>query len=201
MENWITQVMEQYGYLGVFLLICLENLFPPIPSEVILTFGGFMTAVSQLSFFGVLISATLGSLAGAVLLYGIGLLLEVNRLENFVDRYEKILRISKTDLRRAGRWFEKYGYWTVFFCRMVPVLRSVISIPAGMTKMHFGLFLLFTTAGTLIWNALLVGLGAKLGENWERIVHYMDIYSNFVYAVIIIAAVLFLIYLFRRKRR
>ncbi|OUM87078.1 MAG: alkaline phosphatase [Caldibacillus debilis] len=201
MENWITQVMEQYGYLGVFLMICLENLFPPIPSEVILTFGGFMTAVSQLSFFGVLISATLGSLAGAVLLYGIGLLLEVNRLENFVDRYEKILRISKTDLRRAGRWFEKYGYWTVFFCRMVPVLRSVISIPAGMTKMHFGLFLLFTTAGTLIWNALLVGLGAKLGENWERIVHYMDIYSNFVYAVIIIAAVLFLIYLFRRKRR
>ncbi|WP_020156679.1 DedA family protein [Caldibacillus debilis] len=201
MENWITQVMEQYGYLGVFLLICLENLFPPIPSEVILTFGGFMTAVSQLSFFGVLISATLGSLAGAVLLYGIGLLLEVNRLENFVDRYEKILRISKTDLRRAGRWFEKYGYWTVFFCRMVPVLRSVISIPAGMTKMHFGLFLLFTTVGTLIWNALLVGLGAKLGENWERIVHYMDIYSNFVYAVIIIAAVLFLIYLFRRKRR
>lgn len=200
MENWITDFMNQFGYFGVFLLIALENIFPPIPSEVILTAGGFMTTTTNLTVPGVIIAATLGSVIGAVILYGIGLLLDVERLEKIVDRWGHLLRVTKKDIHRADAWFDKYGYWTVFFCRMIPLIRSLISIPAGMSNMKFWLFILFTTLGTLIWNVVLVSLGAALGESWEEIVHYMDIYSNITYALIAIAGIGFLILFFSKRR-
>ncbi|MCU9615072.1 DedA family protein [Caldibacillus lycopersici] len=201
MENWITDFMGQFGYLGVFLLICLENVFPPIPSEVILTFGGFMTTQTDLSIAGVIIAATIGSVVGAVILYGIGLLLDVHRLEKIVDKYGHILRVKREDIYRADSWFQKYGFWTVFFCRMVPLIRSLISIPAGMARMSFPLFLLFTTLGTAIWNTILVCLGARVGESWEDIVEYMDVYSNIVYAIIAIIVVLVIFYFVRRGKK
>src|SRR5690606_30525922 len=142
MENWITDFMEQFGYIGIFLLIALENVFPPIPSEVILTFGGFMTTYSDLTMTGVIVAATLGSVLGAVILYGAGYMLNVDRLEAIIDKWGKYLRLKKEDVRKADAWFDKYGYWTVLFCRMIPLIRSLISIPAGMAKMKFGLFLL-----------------------------------------------------------
>ncbi|GIO66661.1 MAG TPA: DedA family protein [Paenibacillus cookii] len=200
MQNWITDIMEQFGYAGIALVIALENLFPPIPSEVILTFGGFMTTKTQLTVPGVILASTIGSVAGAVVLYLIGLLLEVRRLERIVERWGHVLRVKKEDIHRADRWFAKYGYWTVFFCRMIPLVRSLISIPAGMARMKFGLFLLFTTIGTLIWNTVLVYLGAALGESWESIVHYMDMYSHFTYAVIGLVA-LAVLYLYLRRAR
>ncbi|MFC7680616.1 DedA family protein [Paenibacillus sp. GCM10028914] len=200
MQNWITDFMEQFGYLGIFLMIALENVFPPIPSEVILTFGGFMTTYTELTVPGVILAATIGSVVGAVILYGIGLLLDVERLEKIIDRWGHILRVKKADIHRADSWFDKYGYWTVFFCRMIPLIRSLISIPAGMSNMKFGMFLLFTTLGTLIWNVLLVVLGSILGESWEDIVAFMDVYSNIAYAIIAVAAVV-LIVLFIRKRK
>lgn len=201
MQNWITDIMEQLGYLGIFLMIALENVFPPIPSEVILSFGGFMTTKTDLTVPGVVAAATIGSVVGAVVLYGIGLLLDVERLEKIVDRWGHILRVTKADIHRADAWFDKYGYWTVFFCRMVPLIRSLISIPAGMSNMKFGLFLLFTTAGTLIWNIILVSLGAALGESWEDILHFMEIYSNIAYALIAVGIVVFVILFIRKKRR
>lgn len=200
MENWITEIMEQYGYWGVGLLIALENVFPPIPSEVILTFGGFMTTYSDLTVTGVILAATLGSVLGAVILYGIGYLMNVDVLERWIDKYGRFLRLKREDLRRADRWFDRYGYWTVFFCRMIPLIRSLISIPAGMSQMKFGLFLVFTTLGTLIWNIALVLVGAAVGGSWETIVMYMDIYSNIVYAVIGVS-VLVLFYLVIRRRK
>lgn len=200
MQNWITDIMEQFGYAGIALVIALENLFPPIPSEVILTFGGFMTTKTHLTVPGVILGSTIGSVAGAVVLYLIGLLLEVRRLERIVERWGHVLRVKKEDIHRADRWFAKYGYWTVFFCRMIPLVRSLISIPAGMARMKFGLFLLFTTIGTLIWNTVLVYLGAALGESWESIVHYMDMYSHFTYAVIGLVA-LAVLYLYLRRAR
>ncbi|MEK4355931.1 DedA family protein [Paenibacillus sp. FSL M7-1455] len=200
MQNWITDIMEQFGYAGIALVIALENLFPPIPSEVILTFGGFMTTKTHLTVPGVILASTIGSVAGAVVLYLIGLLLEVRRLERIVERWGHVLRVKKEDIHRADRWFAKYGYWTVFFCRMIPLVRSLISIPAGMARMRFGLFLLFTTIGTLIWNTVLVYLGAALGESWESIVHYMDMYSHFTYAVIGLVA-LAVLYLYLRRAR
>lgn len=201
MQNWITDFMEQFGYLGIFLMIALENVFPPIPSEVILPFGGFMTTYSNLTVPGVIAAATGGSVLGAVVLYGIGLLLDVERLEKIVDRWGHILRVTKKDIHKADSWFDKYGYWTVLFCRMIPLIRSLISIPAGMSNMKFPLFLLFTTIGTLIWNIILVSVGAALGESWEDITYFMDIYSNIAYALIGIGIIVFVIWFIRKKRR
>ena len=125
MENWITEFMEQYGYLGVFLMIALENVFPPIPSEIILPFGGFMTTYTSMTVPGVVIASTAGSVVGAMILYGIGLLLDVERLEKIIDRFGHILRVTKEDVHKADAWFDKYGIWTVLFCRMVPLIRSL----------------------------------------------------------------------------
>lgn len=201
MENWILQLMEQFGYFGVFFLILVENIFPPIPSEVILTFGGFMTSRTSLTLLGVIFFATLGSLLGAIVLYWIGRLLDIDRMEKIVERWGHILRLKKEDIHKANQWFDRYGIWTVFFCRMVPVLRSLISIPAGMNHMDMGVFLFFTTIGTLIWNTILVGLGAYLGESWEIIVYYMDIYSNIVYALLVILFIIGMVYFFHFKRK
>lgn len=201
MENWITSFMEQFGYWGIFLLITLENVFPPIPSEVILTFGGFMTTHTNLTVIGVIVVATIGSIIGAVILYGVGYLINVDRLEAIIDRWGRYLRVKKEDIRKADAWFERYGYWTVFFCRMIPLVRSLISIPAGMAKMKFGLFLLYTTVGTLIWNVILVSVGAALGDNWENVVEFMDVYSNIAYAIIVLGIVTALfLWIGRRKK-
>ncbi|GEB32346.1 DedA family protein [Brevibacillus sp. FSL K6-0770] len=200
MQNWLTHFIEQYSYLGIFLMMALENVFPPIPSEVILTFGGFMTTRTTLTVPGVILAATLGSVLGAVLLYAIGRYLDVSKIEKVVERYGHLLRIKKTDIQKADAWFDKYGYWTILFCRMIPLVRSLISIPAGMTGMGLPLFLLFTTIGTLLWNIALVLVGALLGESWEQVLHVMDVYSKFVYIGIGVVGVGFLV-VFVRKRR
>lgn len=200
METWIQSIMEDFGYIGVFFLIMLENLFPPIPSEVILTFGGFMTTFTDLSVTGVIIASTLGSVAGGIILYGIGLLLDVERLVKIVDKYGRILRLTRNDVYKADSWFDHYGFWTVFFGRFVPVIRSLISIPAGMSNMKFWLFLLLTTLGTLIWNTVLVHIGAALGDNWTKIVEVMDVYSNIAYVVIGVSFLLFVIWYVRKKQ-
>jgi membrane protein DedA with SNARE-associated domain len=199
MENWITNSIEQFGYWGIFLLIALENVFPPIPSEVILTFGGMSTNFTELTIPGVILSATAGSLVGAMILYKIGNLLDVERLEKIVDRWGHILRVKKKDIHRADHWFDKYGYWTVLICRIIPLIRSLISIPAGMSGLNFWLFLLFTTIGTLVWNIILVNVGAKFGESWEEVVEFMDLYSNIIYAVIAVVIVVAVV-IFIKKR-
>ena len=199
MQNWITDIIEQFGYFGVFIMIALENVFPPIPSEVILTFGGMSTNFTNLSIPGVVLSATAGSLVGAAILYKIGNLLDVERLEKIVDRWGHILQVKKKDIHRADQWFDKYGYWTVLVCRIIPLIRSLISIPAGMSRLNFWLFLLFTTIGTLVWNIILVSVGAKFGESWEEIVHFMDIYSNIIYVLIGVGMIVALL-LFIKKR-
>lgn len=200
MENWITEFMGQYGYLSVFLLIMIENIFPPIPSEIILTFGGFMTTYLEMTIFGVIVVATLGSVAGAIILYGVGKLFHIERLEKVIGRFGHILRVKVEDIHKADSWFNRYGYLTVFFCRMVPLIRSLISIPAGMSDMKFGFFLLYTTAGTLIWNTILVCTGALLGENWENILGFMDLYSNITYAILGVAGIAFIIYWVTKKK-
>lgn len=201
MQNWIMDFMEQFGYLGIFILMCLENVFPPIPSELILTLGGFMTTASELSVLGVIVAATGGSVLGAVILYGLGLLLDVERLLKISEKWGKYLRIKKQDILKADEWFDKHGYWTVLFCRMIPFIRSMISIPAGMSNMKFLLFLFFTTVGTLIWNSFLVTAGVLLGESWEKVLYYMEIYSNIIYAVLGLSLVIFIVYYVRRSRK
>ncbi|TLS36157.1 DedA family protein [Pseudalkalibacillus caeni] len=200
MENWITDIIEQYGYIGIFLLIAAENIFPPIPSEIILTFGGFMTISTNLTVFGAVTSSTIGSVVGAVILYFIGTRLDMDKMEEIIDKWGGLLRLGRKDIHRANKWFQKHGGWTVFFCRFIPLIRSLISIPAGMSRMNFGLFLLLTSLGTLIWNTVLVNLGAKVGDSWKSIVGYMGVYSNVVYAVLGIGLVIFIV-IFIKKRK
>jgi len=199
LENWITEFMENYGYFGILLLIAIENLFPPIPSEVILTFGGFMTTTSELTIFGVVLAATLGSLIGAILLYGVGRLLSAERLEAIVVRYGSILRLKPEDIRKADAWFDRYGPWAVFLGRLVPVVRSLISIPAGSSGMRFTSFLALTTVGSAIWNTALVSVGAAVGASWDSIVHYMDLYSNVVYALLALGVIAFVVWYVRNR--
>ncbi|MEH7113176.1 DedA family protein [Neobacillus niacini] len=200
MDLWIKEFIEQFGYVGVFLLIALENIFPPIPSEVILTFGGYMTSQTNLTVLGVIAASTVGSVFGAVILYQIGSILNINKLEVVIERYGRILRLKKEDLYRADSWFDKYGIWTVFFCRFVPLIRSLISIPAGMAKMKFWLFISFTTMGTIIWNTLLINLGARVGGNWEVVVERMDQYSNYIYFLLFILFIVFIGWKRKRSR-
>lgn len=202
MIDWIVQLLELYGYIGIFLLMALENMFPPIPSEVILLFSGFMTTYTELTVFGVLVTASTGSIVGAILLYGVGYVVRFERLEMIVVKWESILRLSRNDLQRVNGWFEKYGYLAVFICRMIPLLRSLISIPAGMAKMHFSIFLLFTMLGTIIWNTVLIMIGVVLGISWRKILHILEIYSMSVSLFIAICTVLLLyLYIKRRKNR
>jgi membrane protein DedA with SNARE-associated domain len=202
-ENWIYEIISQYGYLGVFLIIVLENLFPPIPSEIVLSFSGFMSTRTDLSVIGIIVSSTAGSVIGAMILFKIGSILDVKRLEKIIDRWDYILRMKKEDIRKANAWFEKYDVWTVFFCRMIPLLRSIISIPAGMSKMNFSLFLLLTFMGTLIWNTIIVCVGAMLGESWHQILTFTDVYSNVIYVVIALGLLWLTYFYFSviRKRR
>lgn len=201
MEAWITAVMEDYGYAGIFFLILMENIFPPIPSEIVLTVGGFMTTTAGLKITGVVAASTAGSVAGAVILYYIGRWLSVERLEGLVEKYGKWLRIKKDDLHKADAWFDRYGVWAVFFGRLVPVVRSLISVPAGMSGMKVKTFLLFTIAGTLIWNTILVIVGAAVGENREAIMRQLNIYSNVVYILLALGAVAVIWYFIRRRHK
>ncbi|EMK2495684.1 DedA family protein [Listeria monocytogenes] len=199
METWITSIMADFGYIGIFVLIMVENLFPPIPSEIILTFGGFMTTVTSLNVVMVIIVATLGSVVGAILLYKVASYFGKERLTKIVLKYGRILRLKESDIERAENFFLKYGSWAVFLCRMIPLIRSLISIPAGMTKMKMSKFLILTAAGSLLWNTVLIGLGAMLGESWSEIVVFMDSFSTIIYSIIAILVVVGLGFFFRAR--
>lgn len=203
MQTFIINFMNKFGYIGIALLIAFENIFPPIPSEVILTFGGFLTTKTEMIAIGVIISSTVGSVLGAILLYLIGMILNADKIASIVDgKIGKYLHLKKQDIEKANNWFSKKGKYTVFFCRFVPIVRSLISIPAGMNKMNFGLFLTLTTIGTSIWNTVLVLLGQKAGENWTKIVDIVGTYSKIglIVLIIIFIILVFLFYKFRIKK-
>lgn len=202
MQAFIISLMNKgLGYFGVAFLIALENIFPPIPSEVILTLGGFMTSYTKMTLVGVIIFSTIGSLIGALLLYYLGYLLNERRLKKLVNsKVGKLLCLKESDIDRAISWFDVRGNRTVFFCRFIPVIRSLISIPAGITKMNIKAFLLFTTLGSLIWNSVLVILGRILGNKWKIIVKFVKDYS--IVCGILLGILLILgIYVFIKNRK
>ena len=208
MQEIIISFMDQFGYLGIMLLVALENVFPPIPSEVILAFGGFMTTYTSLHVVGVIISATIGSVVGAIILYFIGKLLNKERLISIVSgKVGKILRLKPKDIEKADKWFDERGNIAVFFCRFIPIVRSLISIPAGMSDMPIRSFLLFTTIGTLIWNTVLVVLGSKMGENWTKIVDFISEYATITLVVLVVGFIAFVAWFYfgrlhkKKKRR
>lgn len=184
------EFINLYGYKAILVLITLENIFPPIPCELILTFSGFLTTISNLDPPGVIIVATLGSYLGAVILYFCGYLIDYNRLISFLTNK---LHFNNDSVYRSINWFDKYGKIIVFLGRLIPIIRSLISIPAGITKMNFFNFSVYTIIGSLIWNAILVYLGVILGNNWQMISFYLNRYS------IVVAIVLIIIVIIKRK--
>ena len=197
MEEFVISIMNQYGYFGIFFLIFIENIFPPIPSEVVLLFGGFMTTYSKLGVPLMILFSTLGSVVGAIVLYYVGKILNKERLKKIVSgKVGKILRLKASDIEKADRWFDTKGNKTVFFCRFIPVVRSLISIPAGMSEMAMTKFLLYTTVGSAIWNTVLLVIGNRVGKNWKDILGIMDQYSHVVLILLIILFVAFLVYFF-----
>ncbi len=202
MQEMIIEIMNNFGYLGVFLLIAIENVFPPIPSEVILLFGGFMTTFSDMNIVGVIIASTLGSILGAIVLYYIGKILNKERLKKIItSKPGKILRLKPEDIDKADNWFDTKGNKTVFFCRFVPIIRSLISIPAGMSEMPMKKFLIYTTAGSLIWNAALTIAGSIVGENWTSIVNIMDQYSHIILVLLIIIFIVAVAVFYKKRKK
>lgn len=204
MEEIIINLMNQFGYFGIMFLIMIENVFPPIPSEIILCFGGFMTTTTEMTVVGVIIASTIGSLLGAIILYLAGRLLNKERLVKIVNgKIGKILRLKVKDIEMADRWFDEKGNLTVFFCRFIPIVRSLISIPAGMSEMPVVKFMTLTTIGTVIWNTVLTILGSIMGENWVKIAEIMDKFSSITLVVLIIVFVVacFCFYKFVYKKR
>ena len=188
MDAWIASLIDQFGYFAIALLIALENVFPPLPSEIILTMSGFMATKTSLTIVGTIISATIGSLIGALILYALGRQLTVNRLGTLLQRrLFRLLGFQKDDAYRAVRWFNRHGTSGILYGRCIPVVRSLISIPAGIAKTPLGKFCLLTTIGSALWNTILVGLGAWVGESWKNIVQIFDEYTTV--AIVIMAVV------------
>ncbi|MFC7467885.1 DedA family protein [Actinomadura keratinilytica] len=187
--QWITGLMESLGAPGAGIAIALENLFPPIPSEVILPLAGFTAATGQMNLVAVLIWTTVGSVVGALALYWVGALLGRDRT---VAIAAKIPLLKVADIEKTEAWFNKHGTKAVFFGRMLPIFRSLISVPAGIERMPLPIFLGLTTLGSAIWNTLFVMASYLLGDNWESVTEYVSVYSKVVLAVAAVAVLIFL---------
>ncbi|GGO54509.1 DedA family protein [Streptomyces daqingensis] len=188
--GWAGDLVETMGGPGAGLAIALENLFPPLPSEVVLPLTGFAAGQGVLSLASALFWTTLGSVVGATALYWLGVLLGRERLHAI---WAKLPLVKAGDLTRTEEWFAKHGTKAVFFGRMVPVFRSLISVPAGVERMRLPAFLLLTTAGSLIWNSVLVLAGYWLGDRWSTVGEYVGLFSKAVGALLVVALVVFVV--------
>jgi len=195
--GWAVDMMERLGVAGAGIAIALENLFPPLPSEVILPLAGFTASRGEFNLAAVIVATTLGSVVGAVVLYYIGALIGRDRLRAIVD-WLPLVKLDDVD--RAEAWFARHGRKAVFFGRMIPIFRSLISIPAGLERMGVITFLALTTAGSLIWNSIFVIAGYRLGERWDEVEQYAGIFQNVVIVAVVVAVVAFVVVRLRRRR-
>lgn len=180
MVEWINNLMGSLGYWGVGLLMFLENLFPPIPSELIMPLAGFTVAQGKMNFGLAVLAGTVGTMAGTYAWYYLGRLVNHQRLQIWTDRYGKWIRVTAKDIDRVNDWFNKYGSKAVFFGRMVPGIRTLISLPAGINNMPFTTFTIYSTIGTAIWTTALTAGGFFLGENYTSIEKYLAPISKLV---------------------
>ena len=202
MTQWITQMMTSYGYFAVFFLIFIENVFPPIPSEVILLLGGFMTTYAGLNPVLMILVSTLGSLAGAYLLYFIGLKLGTPGINKVLSgKVGRVIKLTVEDFERSQKWFNTKGEIAVFLCRFVPLLRSLISIPAGIAGMNLAKFSILTFVGSLIWNTIFTYLGRSAGAGWEIYSEKMDVISKYVVIVLGLLLLIFAGVFYMRKKK
>ena len=186
MTKWIMNLMNSAGYFGIVFLMFVENVFPPIPSEFIMPLAGFMAAEDKFPLLGVIVAGTVGSVLGALPLYYLGAKLGEDRLKKLAERHGRWLTVSPDDVDRANRWFDRHGAKAVLFCRLVPGIRSFISIPAGINRMNLVSFLLFTSIGAGVWTSLLACAGYLLRANFRQIGEYLDIATYIVFGTIIV---------------
>ncbi|WP_290032966.1 DedA family protein [Ligilactobacillus cholophilus] len=191
MNTIIIDFINNYGYIAIALLIAVENIFPPIPSEVILTFGGFLSLSANLNIGGLIVASTIGALIGAIVLYLFGKLISFEHIEKLVNgKWGKILHLKIEHIEKAQRFFTKHGGSAVFWGRFLPVIRSLISIPAGMAEYSFKKFLLLTGLGSAIWNTALILVGHFAGSSWEKLSNTIEQYSIVVLFIVIIVGII-----------
>lgn len=203
LTDWATEVVEALGYLGVALLVALENVFPPIPSEVVLGLAGYTASQGDAWVVGMILAATVGSVVGAWILYGFAAAVGPVRLRAIVIRYGRWFGIGESDLDRAEAWFDRRSRLAVLVCRCIPLIRSVISIPAGFRRMSFGTFTVFTLVGSAVWNTVLIVAGYLLAEQWERLLDVTGPVQDLVVVSIVALLVAFVVrkvVLTRRRR-
>ncbi|MBD2120170.1 DedA family protein [Trichocoleus sp. FACHB-262] len=193
MAEWITNTMNSLGYVGIGLLMFLENLFPPIPSELIMPLAGFTVYQGKMQFFYAVLAGVLGTVLGALPWYYAGKLLGEERLKALADRYGKWLSISSKDIDRADDWFDRYNAKAVFFCRLVPGVRTLISLPAGISGMPMIPFLIYSTLGTTLWVSLLTYAGYALGQNYHVVDKYIGPLSKVVLCILIAAFIIWVV--------
>jgi membrane protein DedA with SNARE-associated domain len=185
MTEWATKVMDALGYPGLAFLVALENVFPPIPSEIILPLAGFNSSQGTMNVFLAIFAATVGSVTGALILYYVGYVFGEARVRWMVRKWGKWLGFKEEDIDSADIWFDRHGGLAVALCRVVPIVRSLISIPAGLRKMSMPIFVMYTTAGSLVWNTVLITAGYILGSNWRHVEEYVGILQYVVIAVVL----------------
>jgi membrane protein DedA with SNARE-associated domain len=196
--SWALDLVERLGYAGVALAVAMENVFPPIPSEAILPMAGFLVGQGRFSFPAVLIAATIGSVVGALLLYALGYFFGEHKLRVLFRRFGRFALLDEQDLNTAIEWFGRHGTKAVLICRVVPIVRSLISVPAGLVRMSLGTFILYTAIGSGVWNTLLISAGWVLGNEWERVEGYI---SYIEYATIAGILALVMTYIWKRRNR
>lgn len=201
MESFITNIITSLGYVGIALIMCIEMVFPPIPSELVMPFAGFSAAQGQMSLIGVILAGSVGSTTGATIIYMLTHHIPDATIYRFVHKYGKWVGITEKDVKRADKWFDDHANKAVFFGRMVPGIRSAISIPAGLSKMPLMPFLIYTSAGSLIWTTFLALVGYFLGDQYEVIIQILDTTKYVIVGAITLTAVGFIAYRLTKKRR
>ena len=198
MANWVISLILRTGYGGLALLMIAENVFPPIPSEVIMPLGGYLAHQGKLTFLGVIVAGTAGAVLGALPLYWLGRRIGEEKLRDFADHHGRWLALSCGDIDRAMSWFERHGATAVLLGRLVPGVRSLISIPAGINQMNLGAFLAYTTLGSAVWTTVLAGAGYALGQQFKQVGEWLDPVSWVVLGGIVVA---YGVRIVRHKRR
>ncbi len=191
MSDWIVSVITQFGYPGIVFLMLLEAVFPPIPSELIIPFAGYSAASGALNPILVVLAASLGSVLGMIPWYVAGRLFGLERCKWLADRFGRWLTLSSRDVDLADRWFDRFGWTIVFFGRLLPIIRTLISVPAGLTGMPVPLFFAASLAGIVLWNSILVGAGYVLHEQYHLVESFIDPLTYVVIGGIVVT------YLFR----
>lgn len=189
LSHYIINFIESTTYLGIFILMALESALIPIPSEITMPFSGFLASQGKLSFLWVVVDGTIANLAGSYIAYYIGYFLEETVLLNLIKKYGKFILISEHDYHKANKWFDKYGDKVIFASRLLPGIRTVISLPAGMFKMEIKKFTIYTIVGCLIWSTLLTYVGYVLGENWNSLETYYRKFEIAIAVLLILSAV------------